>query len=193
MNEFYQKISKIKYGLESHYGNFDLFCIVELEDFKGQWDIVVSATWLPSSEAQALSLLIDHIHDGLSEEELLQVLGVIVLSIDEPFVKDILASSRSSMTDVVISGLSINTIHVLSKQQSKSKSLEEKLAAIGLTTEDIYSLIENYNETLSSSNKSEFNQQDENNFKSYPDNVIPFPSKPLYNNLEKQSGRTRQG
>jgi hypothetical protein len=193
MNEFYKKISKIKYGLESQYGNFDLFCIVELEDFKGQWDIVVSATWLPPSEAQALSLLIDHIHDGLSEEELLQVLGVIVLSIDEPFVKDILALSRSSMNDVVISGLSINTIHVLSKQQSISKSLEEKLAAIGLTEEDIYNLIKNYNEKSSFSEKLHSNQLGEDNFKNAPDNIIHFPSQSSPTKLEKQSGRIRQG
>jgi hypothetical protein len=177
MSNIVERISRIKSGLENEHGQFDLFCVVELENFKGRWDIVASANWFPSSEFQALSLIADYVYDNLTEEELLQVLGVVVLSPEEPFVKEVLALEGNHFHDLVIIGLSIKTLHVLSKQQTQNEILE-KLYSLGLTDEDIDGLSEELflNEEL-----------DENQV--YKFNVIPFPTSPT---KEKENVKRRQ-
>jgi hypothetical protein len=191
MSDFVEKISKIKSTLESQHGKFDLFCMVELEDFEGQWDIVASAAWLPSSEAQALSLLIDYLHDSLSEEELLQILGVVVLCADEPFVAEVLALPDSVLDNIVISGLSVKSIHILSERQNRILSIQEKLAKLGFTSDE-YNLIERFIEILAEPKKAESIQKDEYNFLPVQSNVIDIRSKLPINSQEKKSVRYKQ-
>jgi hypothetical protein len=181
MSSILEKISEIKSDLEREYGEFTLFCMVELEDFEGRWDIVVSATWFPASEAQALSLLINYIHDNLSEEELLQILRVVILSPEEPFVEEVIALTDKGdrLKDMIINGLSIKTLHVLSKQQTQNEILE-KLYSLGLTDEDIDGL----SEELFLNEKVDENQV-------YKSNVISFPI-PTSSTKEKENVKRRQ-
>lgn len=189
MSNIVERISRIKSGLENEHGQFDLFCVVELEDFKGRWDIVASANWFPSSEFQALSLIADYVYDNLTEEELLQVLGVVVLSPEEPFVKEVLALEGDRFNNRVITGLSIKTLHILSKQQTQQDGILEELYRLGLTDEYINRLLEDEDINRLLEESFPIEEVDENQV--YKSNVISFPI-PTSSTKEKENVKRRQ-
>jgi hypothetical protein len=189
MNSIIERISKVKSALESKYGKFILFCAVELEDFEGRWDIVASASWFPSSEFQALSLLIDHIRDNLSKEECLKILRVVTLSPEEPFVKEVLALEGDRFNNRVITGLSIKTLHILSKQQTQQDGILEELYRLGLTDEYINRLLEDEDINRLLEESFPIEEVDENQV--YKSNVISFPI-PTSSTKEKENVKRRQ-
>ena len=118
MNSFIQKILKLEEKLSADKGNFSFFALVELQDAQNEWDVVVSASWLPSRESEAISVMTDSIFGVLDKNELLQLSRVVILNADELFIKEVITKSggREILSDVFINGLEIRTIHIVSNR-----------------------------------------------------------------------------
>jgi len=194
MNKLIENIEKLHFELEQKYGEFDLFCVIELEEFENQWDVLASAKWLPSSESAAISLLIDYIHDNLSEDDLLCISRVGVLSYDEPFVQELLRLKGGQFDNIVISGLSIKSIFIISKRELNISESQENLKAMGLelelTEEDLYEfgLFEKYSQNFMYTKKYQTNRKNINNIEDMKSNVIPFNRSENFNVRRRQAG-----
>lgn len=116
MNIFIQKMLILEKKLSADKGNFSFFALVELQDAQNEWDVVVSATWLPSRESEAISVMTDSIFGVLDKNELLQLSGVVILNADEPFIKEVIKKSgdRETLSDIFINGLEIRNLHIFS-------------------------------------------------------------------------------
>ncbi len=141
MNNFIEKIKFLEKSLADKHGAFYLFCIVEIEDNQGQWDIVVSADWLPASESKAAEIVIDHVYDFFDKNDLEQLGRVIVLRSDESFISRVSEIGDSQLFDIEINGLSIKRLYVISSQLQtcKNKNGQNVLNLIKkLSFEDLY-------------------------------------------------------
>ncbi|NJL60119.1 MAG: hypothetical protein HC887_11265 [Desulfobacteraceae bacterium] len=130
MNSFIKKIRDLERKLSSEKGNFSFFALVELQDFQNEWDVLVSASWLPSRETDAISVITDSIFEILDKDELLQLSRVIILNADEPFIKEVVKKScgREALSDVFINGLEIRNMYIFSNQKKYENviSLQER-------------------------------------------------------------------
>ncbi len=122
MIPFVKKIEVVESILRSRCGEFELFCLVELKDNPGQWDLVASAAWLPASESEAAGFLIDIVFDFFTPEERETLGRVVVLAPDEPFVNSILETGIVQVSDHVIHGMEISQLHVISPEKRSVNS-----------------------------------------------------------------------
>jgi|GEM_PF-6109849 hypothetical protein len=116
MNSFIQNILKLEKKLSAEKGNFLFFALAELENRQNKWDVIVSASWLPSREIEAISVMTYSIFEILDKNELSQLSRVVILNADEPFIKEVIKKSggRAILSDVFINGLEIRNIHIIS-------------------------------------------------------------------------------
>ena len=134
MNTFIQKMRILEKKISAEKGNFVFFALTELENRQNEWDVVVSAPWLPSREIEAISVMTDSIFDVLDKDELLQLSRVVILNSDEPFIKEVVKKSggREALSDVFINGLEIRNIHILSNHKKHEDKIDMLLREFGI-------------------------------------------------------------
>ncbi|MEN8215646.1 MAG: tetratricopeptide repeat protein [Pseudomonadota bacterium] len=85
-----KKYSAIAQSIAQEKGPFKLFALFELEDYlPWEWDIVLSAEWLPGNKVESLRFIFDKIRVVLNQEEFIKISKVVLLDINEPFVKEL--------------------------------------------------------------------------------------------------------
>jgi len=86
MKEMLEKLKFIVLALEKEHGPILIFALFLREDPLEQWDVVVSASWLSSSEMSAYRAITSKIQEALTSSELMQFSRVVILDADDPVV-----------------------------------------------------------------------------------------------------------
>ncbi len=87
-NTLLEKYATIAQMITQEKGPFKLFALFKREDFPWEWDIVLSAQWLPGEKKMdALRFIFDKIRPVLNHDEFLNISKLVLLDINEPFVK----------------------------------------------------------------------------------------------------------
>ena len=90
MNEtLLNKYSLIEQTIAQEKGLFNLFALFEIADTPRRWDIVLSAAWLPGNKAESLRFIFEKIRAVLDDEEYIKISRVILLDMQEPFIKEL--------------------------------------------------------------------------------------------------------
>lgn len=90
MNEtLLEKYFAIAQSIAQEKGEFKLFALFELEDVACEWDVVLSAEWLPGDKVKSLRFIFDKIRAVLNDAEFINISRVILLDVNEPFVKEL--------------------------------------------------------------------------------------------------------
>ncbi len=90
MKEVLEKFKTIIQSLESEHGSFLVFALFLREKPFETWDIVISATWLNSSELSSYRLIASKLQEFLTESESLQFSRIVLLDPDDSTVKFLL-------------------------------------------------------------------------------------------------------
>lgn len=86
MKEILDKFKSVVLSLEENYGSILLFALFLREDSLEKWDIVVSASWLNSSDKNAYTKVISKIQSILNSSELIEISRVVILDNTDPVV-----------------------------------------------------------------------------------------------------------
>jgi hypothetical protein len=89
MNTFINKFFSIANNISQEKGPLTLLALFELEEHEGQWDVVVSARNLPEDDMDTLRFVINQMNAVLNKQEILQISSVVILDVEQMFVKEI--------------------------------------------------------------------------------------------------------
>jgi hypothetical protein len=151
---FITQLKTVERTLATRHGEFALFCLVELEEVQGVWDVIASANWLPlpEDEMEAIKLVGDCIYQTLESDSLGQLSTIVVLQPREPFVQEVLhlAPFKREFMNLQINGLEITHLHILArtghldkefKQRELLRCLEDSVTSGTITVEDLESFL----------------------------------------------------
>ena len=79
MNDILTRFKSVILSLEKQYGSMLVFALFLRDDPIERWDIVVSASWLSSSERDAYEIVVPKIQESLTSSELIQFSRVVIL------------------------------------------------------------------------------------------------------------------
>ncbi|EDN68987.1 conserved hypothetical protein [Beggiatoa sp. PS] len=82
-----KKFMAIQRKLAKEKGAFKLFALIQLEEVPGRWDVVMSCQNLPEKDMPTLRYVVEKIHAGLTTQEIVQLSRIILLNVEQPFVK----------------------------------------------------------------------------------------------------------
>jgi hypothetical protein len=82
-----KKFLVIERKLSKEKGAFKLFALIQLEELPGRWDVVMSCENLPEKDMATLKFVVDKIHAVLTQTEIIQISRIILLNVEQPFVK----------------------------------------------------------------------------------------------------------
>jgi hypothetical protein len=128
-----EKYLTIMQTLLQEKGPFKLFALLELSNMACEWDVVLSAEWLPGKDKmETLGFVIDKIRAVLTHQEYLKIARVILLDVNEPFVNEFQKfleqhNNPKIIPTVEIEGVEITKGRVLIspvKSQGDASSLE---------------------------------------------------------------------
>jgi hypothetical protein len=86
MNSLLDKLKLVMQALEKANNPFLIFALFLREEPLEQWDVVVSATWLNSSEIDSYKKVSSEIQTSLTSEELMQLARVVILNPNDTLV-----------------------------------------------------------------------------------------------------------
>jgi hypothetical protein len=84
MKETIEKLKSVIRALEKEHGPFLIFALFLREAALERWDIVISATWLNSTEMGAYKIISSKLQEFLSDSELVQLSRIVLLDQDDP-------------------------------------------------------------------------------------------------------------
>ena len=103
MNAIVEKIKNVVIELEKERGPL-LVCSLFLRgDPLERWDMVVSATWLSSSDLNSYQLISSKVQDALDGQELLQFSRIIILDQNDPailFLQDTFSITNGKIEEI---------------------------------------------------------------------------------------------
>ncbi len=138
MSTFIKKFFPIERAIAIEKGDFKLFALFEREDIQGIWDIVLAADWLPGNEMKSLKYVFGKIRAVLDKKEFLKISKVVLLDVNEPFVKELQNlledyHNPSVFTNAVINGMSIKTGYIIISPVAENKYVNGVQQHNGLT------------------------------------------------------------
>ena len=72
MKELAKKLQKVEIEIAKEKGRLSLFALLLREESDDRWDLLVSASWVPSSERDALSYINDKLKCVLTEKDIIR-------------------------------------------------------------------------------------------------------------------------
>jgi hypothetical protein len=148
MNKFIEKFFAIQSSISKEKGTIRLLALLELNEFQGKWEMVLSAEWLPeSTRSKTLDLIIDKMSAVLDSKEYYQVTNITLLRTHEPFVQafeQLLEENphQREFTDIEINYVEIKRAYVIAPQiytfeelwlqelQAKTRQLETEVRSL---------------------------------------------------------------
>jgi len=133
MNSFVEKFYSIERAIAQEKGEFKLFALFELEgEVRRRWDVVISSEGLPENDMEALRFVINKIRVVLEPEEFMQLSKVVLLDVNEPFVKELQKfldahHNPKFFSQVNIQGVEIDKGYIITSPLSPSEEPSEIL------------------------------------------------------------------
>jgi len=125
-----EKYANIAQTLIQEKGPFKLFALLELSNMACEWDVVLSASWLPGNDKmESLRFIVDKFRAVLTHQEYLKIARVILLDVNEPFVKELQKflqehNNPKTFSSVEIEGVEIEKGRILISPVSEETSSE---------------------------------------------------------------------
>jgi len=107
-----EKYAAIAQTIVQEKGPFKLFALFKREDFPWEWDVVLSAQWLPGNEMESLKFIFYKIRAVLTQKEFLNISKVVLLDVNEPFVKELQSFLEEHNNPKAFSNTDINGIEM---------------------------------------------------------------------------------
>jgi len=139
MKTFIKKFFPIERTIAQEKGDFKLFALFEREDIQGIWDVVLAADWLPGDEMKSLRYVFEKIRAVLDKKEFLRVSKVVLLDVNEPFIKeleDFLEDYHNPrvFSNVEINGMSFKTGYIIVSPLSSTEPISQIFNELTLPT-----------------------------------------------------------
>lgn len=156
MNKFVKKFFEIERAITHEKGAIDLLVLLEWEEFPGQWEIVISAKWLPANTREILQLVMEKMEGILTAKEYSQIAKIILLHPNESFVQafeHLLAEHPQlrELTDVEVNGFAIKRAYVIAPQMvTLEDALMEALVKLLLKQNQLETEVRSLRELISS-------------------------------------------
>jgi hypothetical protein len=103
MNEILEKLKTALKELEGENGRIVLFALFLREEALGDWDLLVSASWLNSRSLDSYELVVKKIQKRLHESEVVQLARVVILDTNDAavaFLQDLYSIPNGSFVEV---------------------------------------------------------------------------------------------
>jgi len=85
-----EKYAVIAQTIAQEKGQFKLFALLKREAYPWEWDVVISAQWLPGeNEMESLKFIFAKIRAVLNQQEFFNIAKIVLLDVREPFVKEL--------------------------------------------------------------------------------------------------------
>ncbi|MDM8562818.1 tetratricopeptide repeat protein [Candidatus Marithioploca araucensis] len=135
MNSFFEKFSSIEQTLVQEKGPFKLFALLERATAFDDWDVIMASKGLPDNDMSVLKEVIEKIHAVLTREEKMKMNAVILLDVNDHFVKEVqnfLAEhdNPTEFSNAEINGLEISRGYIITSpipQTEQVSSLSKTL------------------------------------------------------------------
>ncbi|RKZ70724.1 MAG: hypothetical protein DRR19_33185 [Candidatus Parabeggiatoa sp. nov. 1] len=89
MNEFIKKFYAIEPALAQEKGPFELFSLLKRATAFDDWDVIMASKGLPDNDMSVLREVIEKIQARLTHEEKMKINAVILLDVNDIFVKKV--------------------------------------------------------------------------------------------------------
>ena len=123
MNEprdFIHKLMAVERAIAREKGDFVLFALVQREEGIGLWDLLISAPWLGTQEAEILSFFARKLKETLTTDEMMRLSRIVLFPPDDPRVQQILQLVKPSvkhghveLSSWTLSSMPISHAHIL--------------------------------------------------------------------------------
>lgn len=119
---------KAMHRIASQKGDFTLYALFKRANGVGNWDLVVSAPWLPKSKYQAASELVDLIVKSIGRKSFVGLARVEPIPTNDPNLKSLLAEfpvgdgePERRMRNIDLFGLEMDEAIILHAKRPRSK------------------------------------------------------------------------
>jgi len=118
-NDFIHKLMAVERAIAREKGDFVLFALVQREEGIGLWDLLISAPWLGTKEAEILDFFARKLKETLTTDELMRLSRIVLFPPDDPRVQHILQLVKPSvnhghveLSSWVLSSMPISHTHI---------------------------------------------------------------------------------
>jgi len=112
MNSFIDKFSAIERAIVQEKGKFKLFALLEREQVFDTWDAVMASEGLPDNDMSVLEYVVKKIQAVLTREEMIKIGAVILLDVNDRFVKETQQFIEEHHNPTVFSKAEINGVEI---------------------------------------------------------------------------------
>ncbi len=118
MNDLIEKFCSIEQTLVQEKGPFKLFALLERATAFDDWDVIMASKGLPDNDMSVLQEVIDKIHAVLTREEKMKMNAVILLDVNDHFVKEVQKflvehQNPTEFSNAEINGLEISRGYII--------------------------------------------------------------------------------
>jgi hypothetical protein len=123
MNEprdFIHKLMTVERTIAREKGDFVLFALVQRAEGIGLWDLLISASWLGTKEAEILDFFAHKLKETLTTDEIMRLSRIVLFPPDDPRVQQILQLVKPSvnhghveLSSWALSSMPISHAHIL--------------------------------------------------------------------------------
>ncbi len=118
MNDLIEKFCSIEQTLVQEKGPFKLFALLERATAFDDWDVIMASKGLPDNDMSVLQEVIDKIHAVLTREEKMKINAVILLDVNDHFVKEVQKflvehQNPTEFSNAEINGLEISRGYII--------------------------------------------------------------------------------
>lgn len=89
MKKLLEKLASIEREITDENGLCSVFALLLREDANAQWDLVVSAPWLPEDHLDSFDYVVNKLYARLDTQELVSLNAVIILKPNNPVIQAI--------------------------------------------------------------------------------------------------------
>jgi len=137
MNSFIEKFPAIERSLAQEKGEFKLFALLERDMVFDRWDVVMAAKGIPDNDISVLEEIIHKIHAVLTHEEKIRMSAVILLDVNDHFVKEVEKflvehDNPTSFSNAEINGIEISRGYIITSPIPKTEKNSSALLATAL-------------------------------------------------------------
>ncbi len=128
MNDFIEKFCSIEQSLVQEKGQFKLFALLERATVFDTWDVIMASKGLPDNEMSVLKYVVDKIQAVLTRQEMIRIGAVILLDVNDHFVKEVQKflvehQNPTEFSNAEINGLEISRGYIITSPIPKTESV----------------------------------------------------------------------
>jgi len=128
MNKFIKKFFAIEQELVQEKGEFKLFSLFERATAFDDWDVIMASKGLPDNDMSVLREVIEKIQARLTSEEKMKMNAVILLDVNDIFVKEVHKfleehHNPTEFSNAEINGLEISRGYIIASPISQTETV----------------------------------------------------------------------